>query len=159
MRLPTDMRNGNNPLFHNRANGGDTRLPQLVQTRVVDVYDNSALTLVSTIDRTHTRGGHASDSATHTEDEDSPDAASHVTRSKTHDSRAHTDDMRIMTILEESLPGEEIRSRAEALTFHEAIDEGDESASSMSIDDGDESESEGEGHLLLELSGTIQDAY
>lgn len=114
IRLPTDMRNGNNPLFHNRANGGDTRLPQLVQTRVVDVYDNSALTLVSHIDRTRTHG--PNDSAT--EEETSHDAASYATavaRTKTHDSRTQAEELRIMTILEESLPGEEVRSRAEAI--------------------------------------------
>lgn len=42
-----DLRNGNNPLFHNRANGGDTRIPRIINVRAIDVYDNRDLQTVT----------------------------------------------------------------------------------------------------------------
>lgn len=42
-----DFRNGNNPMFHNRTNGGETRIQNIIQVRAVETYDNAAFGLVN----------------------------------------------------------------------------------------------------------------
>lgn len=43
----SDLRNGNNPMFHNRTNGGETRVRNVIQVRAVETYDNAFFGLVN----------------------------------------------------------------------------------------------------------------